>query len=267
MCAYLKRTKVQANALTYAILFFMVILLIFAVKTFLIQYIRWGEEGGNPRRNLREKARLEQFASDKSDRDESEQANMLLAGSPTFGTKSNRKARGTVVPEITRALDILKNTSSGGHVNSLIRIKYIEVRAVDAMPDDVKLNGWSVAWVKEDNAIYLEKDILQGAPAEFVAALIAHAAAYADYDFNPGYWKESALNRHEELSRDSFRISRDSIETAYYAFRTGVLVWDEAKKSKENPCFDAWSALYAQGEAYMKFLIRLQMAGARVQEY
>lgn len=167
--------------------------------------------------------------------------------------------------EIEAALELLKNSATGVYYYNLIMEKMIPV-VYEAGPSN------AMAWWKgiSYNTIYVNQILKNSAPESAIAALIAHEATHADYDYYPQKWIDRTLELHSELTTDDLHITvlpGDSIDQEYNSFSSQVNTWKEVKGEDTDYNNDAWTAIYDQGESYMKAQIRLAYTGQGLPEY
>ncbi|MFH0876669.1 MAG: hypothetical protein V1863_00410, partial [Candidatus Omnitrophota bacterium] len=117
------------------------------------------------------------------------------------------------------------------------------------------------------NTIYINELMRTYAPEPAVAALIAHEATHADYDYEPQKWIDLTLQQHPELTASDVHAPGNSIDQEYNAFRSQVSVWNETKGSYTDSNNEGWAHYYAQGESYMKSQIRQAYADQTLPEY
>jgi len=100
--------------------------------------------------------------------------------------------------------------------------------------------------------IYINELYKTLAPDAAIAALIAHEATHADYDYYPQKWIDLTLQQHPELTAGDLHIPGNSIDQEYNAFKDQVAVWNQTKNGLTDPNNDGWAQVLAQGEAFAK---------------
>jgi prepilin-type N-terminal cleavage/methylation domain-containing protein len=147
------------------------------------------------------------------------------------------------------AMELLKGSASASYAYNLIQAKGITITfAVLASPTT------GAEWWSGENTIKVNS-VQNGQPASALAALIAHEATHADYDFYSEAWITKTLDRHPELTREQIHIPGNSLNQEYDCFCNGMETWKELRGSDSNEFNDSALAIYQQGENYMRTAI------------
>lgn len=184
--------------------------------------------------------------------------------------------------EITDVLALLDGSTAGQYYFDLIAAKKISViyqdfSQVDGI-SDLTLAYWQGPIT---NTIFVSDRLKTTMPASAIAAVIAHEATHADYDWNPEKAIAETLARHTELSRDDINIFRiddteiifwiedpetntiqfrvlllNSLDQEYISFVSTATVWSEIKGTDTNASLDFELFLYQQGEDVYKANLR-----------
>ena len=96
------------------------------------------------------------------------------------------------------AIDLIKNSTAASYAYDLIQDKQITVKFTAPTIGLQNAGAW---WTSGTNTISINTN-QQGAPDSALAALIAHEATHADFDYYPVSWEDNTLQRHPELQRD-----------------------------------------------------------------
>lgn len=186
------------------------------------------------------------------------------------GTGGGGTTGGGIIPippiydtDLTTALNLLQGvTLNDVNMYELIQSNNIDI--IYESMDDGTLGYW---WGIEHNTIYINEALRTLYPATAVAAIIAHEATHADYEYNSPKWINSTLEAHPELTSADLHIPGNSIDQEYNAFSTEIQVWNQIKGSDTNDEMDGLAAMYAQGEEYLKGVLRVAYAEYDLDEF
>lgn len=170
--------------------------------------------------------------------------------------------------DIASALSLLQSSPTGAYYYNLIQDNAIPVFFYDfalISPEyDQQVGAFYVpAW----DMIFVNQNLQQRFPNEAIAAVIAHEAVHADYDYNPQKWIDITMAAHPELSAGDIHIPGNSIDQEYNAHVTQVQVWKEIRGSQSEPIHDGLVEIFDQGEAFAKAYIRRVYADQDLPEY
>jgi len=166
------------------------------------------------------------------------------------------------------AMALLRLASQGLYFYNLIMENNISFFYDDVAKYGEDPSTTGALWFGSFNTIVVNQLLRTLWPEAAVAAILAHEATHADYDYNPRKWIDATMGRlagqvnpdtGEPYTESDLHIAAypgDSIDQEYNAFRSQVLVWNEIKGSASEYNNDRMARLYAQGEAWMKSDIR-----------
>lgn len=197
-------------------------------------------------------------------------------------------------PEIREALNLLKDNATNlslgdtiGYYYELITERNISV--IYANPSLYGVEGAIGWWMGPGygyNTIYVNEDYKTTSPESAIAAVIAHEATHADYDYNPEKWLAIIEERYPDV--DTSKIIEDdylyvynpetetyeekphlrsSVTQEYFAFSNGLETWQELKNGDSDDNQDAWLVYYLQGEDIMRDAIRATSDYSDLPEY
>ena len=129
----------------------------------------------------------------------------------------------------------------------------------------------------EYNTIYINQDLMTTMPESAIAAILAHEATHADYDYNPDTWatRLTTLYAQDPMVTDATifqpgtrqvynpetgdweekRIIRYTRTEEFFAFSDQAQTWSAIKGADADPEMDGVLALYNQGEAFLRAAI------------
>jgi len=119
------------------------------------------------------------------------------------------------------------------------------------------------------NTIFVNQNATATYTEAALAAIVAHEATHADYDYNPQEWIDATKAAHPELTDDDIHIDRypgNSIDQEYNANKAMVELWDVVKDSS-NGNLDFYSAAFATGEDNFKTILKAMPAYRELPDY
>jgi len=145
------------------------------------------------------------------------------------------------------AINLLKNSTSSSYAFSLIEAKDITVEYVALGA------GIGALWSSMSNTIKVNN--IYSSSTAALAALIAHEATHADYDYYTDFWISNTKSLHSELTDAEISAPDNSVNQEYDCFCNQMEAWRELKSGSDSNN-DAWLSVYNQGEDYMRSVIR-----------
>lgn len=142
------------------------------------------------------------------------------------------------------AVELLKISTTSSYAYTLIEAKQITVTFA------ALTGGAAAEWRSWLNTILVDNSYKDGLTSA-IAALIAHEATHADYDYYPTFWINTTLSRHPELTAAQIHIPGNSVNQEYDCFCNQMLAWKELKNGPDSNN-DGWMIVYKQGEDVMR---------------
>ena len=155
-----------------------------------------------------------------------------------------------IQPELLAAVQLLKNSTYASYAYDLITSKLITVAFVGFKPPDEDAGAmWTGTTGTEPNRIYVNTRTMQDSSDAAIAAVIAHEATHADYDYYGSFWTSTTLSRHPELADATLSYPDNSVLQEYDCMTNSCETWKELKTGP-NEFNDDWLDAYEQGTAY-----------------
>jgi Tfp pilus assembly protein PilE len=180
------------------------------------------------------------------------------------------------------AMNALKGSSTSLYAYNLVQDKNITVKYDDfSLYTGYGVGGSTLAFwpgiadlelpdkpIIAGNTIYVNDKLKDTSSDGAIAALIAHEATHADYEYFPELWISITLTRHQELTADQITIPGNSVNQEYDAFCNQMAAWQELKTGPDSNN-DGWLSVYQQGEEYMRAEIKATyaMSGIDLPDY